>query len=86
MVVEDSGVWVSVGDSPIVHLYHVPSATLMTTVDCTRAVVDLLRGKAGYRQKNYVAVHSRPMKLLLAGSEGRGTSECMVNYSYFNLM
>lgn len=52
MVVEDSGVWVSVGDAPIVHLYHAPSATLMTTVDCTRAVVDLLRGKGGYRRTN----------------------------------
>ena len=52
MVVEDSGVWVSVGDAPIVHLYHAPSATLMTTVDCTRAVVDLLRGKGGYRRAN----------------------------------
>ena len=56
MVVEDSGVWVSVGDAPIVHLYHAPSATLMTTVDCTRAVVDLLRGKGGYRRE--LTVHS----------------------------
>ena len=71
MVVEDGGVWVSVGDSPIVHLYHALSATLMTTVDCTRAVVDLLRGKAGCVQTG--ELHSRPMKLLLARSEGRGS-------------
>lgn len=77
MVVEDSGVWVSVGDAPIVHLYHAPSATLMATVDCTRAVVDLLRGKGGYRRE--LAVHStRPMNLLPAGSEGRGSSEYVV--------
>lgn len=76
MVVKDSGVWVSVGNAPIVHLYHAPSATLMTTVDCTRAVVDLLRGKGGYRIE--LAVHFRPMNLLPAGSEGRGSSEYIV--------
>ncbi len=39
------GVWVSVIDSPILHLLHIPSGEVLTCVDCTLAVMSILQGQ-----------------------------------------
>ncbi len=39
------GVWVSVTDSPILHLLHIPSGEVLTCVDCTLAVMSILQGQ-----------------------------------------
>ena len=44
MVATGNSVWVNAGDTPILHVYHAPSASLLATVDCTRTVVEVLRG------------------------------------------
>ena len=44
MVATGNSVWVNARDSPILHVYHATSASLLATVDCTRTVVEVLRG------------------------------------------
>lgn len=41
---EGERVWVSMRDRPLLHLYHLPSSSLLTSVDCTQKVNDVLRG------------------------------------------
>lgn len=38
-----NSVWVSVQGSPMVHLCHAPSGILITSIDCTAAIMDLLK-------------------------------------------
>lgn len=45
---EGKRVWVSVRDRPLLHLYHLPSASLLTSIDCTQKVTDIFRGISTY--------------------------------------
>ena len=37
-------VWVSVRDKPLLYLYHIPSSSLVTSVDCSQKLHDIFRG------------------------------------------
>lgn len=38
-------VWVSLQHSSLLHLLHVPSAEVIASVDCTKAVMNVLKGE-----------------------------------------
>ena len=38
-------VWVSVRDRPLLHLYHLPTSSLLTSLDCSQKLHEILRGK-----------------------------------------
>ena len=57
-----NSVWVSVQGSPMVHLCHAPSGILITSIDCTAAIMDLLKRElSSYPSKTCNSVLSRMM-------------------------
>ena len=39
-------VWVSVRDRPLLYLYHLPTSSLLSTLDCSQKLHEILRGKS----------------------------------------